>query len=131
MKRVQGREESKVEGDRENGGGGENEEMRTERGGERLPLSLSLSLCLWSYRSLSLLPPPRLPSSLVPSFFCISMIKTWWNRAAGRSLDMETMLSPEQASTAGKQPPRDYTPTTRIHTHTRADAYIHTHACSR
>lgn len=42
MKRVWGREEKEVEGDRENGGGGENEETRTERGGERL---LLLSVC--------------------------------------------------------------------------------------
>ena len=34
MKRVWGQEEREVEGDRENGGGGENTEMRLETGGE-------------------------------------------------------------------------------------------------
>lgn len=40
-------------------------------------------------------PPP------VSFVLCISMIKRWWNRAAGRSLDTETMLSLEQASNSG------------------------------
>ncbi len=115
MKRVQGRVERKVEGDRGNGGGGENEAPRTEKGGERLP---HLSVC----RAIVSSPFSLLPSSLLPcSFFlCISMIKTWWNRAAGRSLDIETMLSPEQASTAGEQPLGDYTPTTHTRMHTQA-----------
>lgn len=73
-----------------------------ERGGERLP---RLRVCG------AVVPP----SSLVSFVLCISMIKRWWSRAAGRSLDTETMLSLEQASTAAEQPPRDrarlYTPT--------------------
>lgn len=113
MKRVWGREEREAVGDRENGGGSENEETRTERGGERLRL---LSVC----RAIV----PSAVSLLPRSFFlCISMIKMWWNRAAGRSLDMETMLSAEQASTAGEQPPRDYTATT----HTLIYPPIRTH----
>lgn len=60
MKRVQGREEREVEGDRENGGGGENEETRTEREeGKDYPFSLFVELSS---------PPPPLPSSPVPSF---------------------------------------------------------------
>lgn len=51
--------------------------------------------CLRSHRS---------PSSLVSFVLCISMIKRWWNRAAGRSLDTETMLSLEQASAATEGP---------------------------
>lgn len=51
------RRKRKVMEDRENGGGGEDEE--TEREGERLAI---LSVC----RAVG--PPPLLPSSLVPSF---------------------------------------------------------------
>lgn len=59
----------------------------------------------------------RSPSSLVSFVLCISMIKRWWNRAAGRSLDTETMLSLEQASTAAEQPPRDRATTTHTLLH--------------
>lgn len=44
------------------------------------------------------------------------MIKRWRNRAAGRSLDTETMLSLEQAATAAEQPPRDGASTTHART---------------
>lgn len=78
--------------------------MRTEREeGKDYPFSLFVELSF-----------PLLHHSF---FLCISMIKTWWNRAAGRSLDMETMLSPEQTLTAMEQSLRDCTPKT------------HTHAC--
>lgn len=66
----------------------------------------------------------RSPSSLVSFVLCISMIKRWWNRAAGRSLDTETMLSLEQASTAAEQPPRDRA--TAAHTLLHPSAASHT-----
>lgn len=71
-----------------------------------------------------LVEPPPLPS-LVSFVLCISMIKRWWNRAAGRSLDTETMLSLEQASTAAEQQPRDPAPTT----HTLVHTHVVSHTC--
>lgn len=92
-------------------GSRENEKM--ERGGERLP---------WLYVS-GAAPP------LVSFVLCISMIKRWWNRAAGRSLDTETMLSLEQASTAAEQQPRDPMPTTHTLVHTHAVSHTCRQTC--
>lgn len=76
--------------------------------------------CLRSHRS---------PSSLVSFVLCISMIKRWWNRAAGRSLDTETMLSLEQASTAAEQPLRDRATTTHTLVHTPAASHTCKQTC--
>lgn len=76
----------------EDGGGGvqRKEGRRKEREREEGRDYLS-SICG------AIVPLSRLPASVSG---CISMIKTWRNRAAGRSLDTQTMLSPVQASGA-------------------------------
>lgn len=74
--------------------------------------------------------PPSPPHPTLVSFvLCISMIKRWWNRAAGRSLDTETMLSLEQASTAAEQQPRDPAPTTHTLVHTHAASHTCRQTC--